>query len=134
MICKKCGEEIPDDAEFCPKCGQNQKENTSSTVEDGDLLNDLGLNTEYVGEYPKKNLVIAMVLSLFAGLGHLYIKKTDDGIKLLVVTVLLWIGYHYYYFVFGPLYLLFVILCMLDVHKKTNAYNNELVKNGNPPW
>lgn len=41
MFCKKCGEQIPDDSVFCPKCGQalnetrNQEEPATGGVQGG---------------------------------------------------------------------------------------------------
>lgn len=69
MICKKCGNQINDNALFCPKCGQktdNQTQNAGASVwQDANNRNTINhVNSE--GTHKKKHTLRTVVLSVVA--------------------------------------------------------------------
>ena len=80
MFCIKCGEEIDESHEFCPKCGHKK--------------NDTKPKFERPVEW--KSVPLTIVLSLvLSGLGHLYIEQIKKGVIYVAIgftlAVLSWI-------------------------------------------
>lgn len=76
MYCEKCGTQVPDNATFCPECGNKVREKKISAVKEDDILFPVivslilpGLGILIAGN-KKKGIVlfIATLISLFIGL------------------------------------------------------------------
>lgn len=76
MFCKKCGKEIPDDAQFCQFCGQSLNEKIQTSQSE------------------PKSQGIALILCLLlgmVGIHDFYLERNGAGIaKLLIIIFLGW--------------------------------------------
>lgn len=61
MFCQKCGSEIPDNADFCPKCGYNLKEDKPNDVSDKKSSTEQ-VNSNTKKSKSKKPLIIGGIL------------------------------------------------------------------------
>ena len=93
MYCRYCGAEVSEKAIFCPKCGVHPlndskfcQECGKPTVEKQEICTSCGvrlIHTSYVlPSFPAKRPGTAAVLSLFPGLGQLYLGQITKGISL----------------------------------------------------
>lgn len=74
MFCEKCGNEMPDDAKFCPSCGHD------NGVKSGAAKKTI----------ENKNMVLALIISfLLTGLGIAYAGDKKKGIVLFIVGLIL---------------------------------------------
>lgn len=94
MYCRYCGAEVSEKAIFCPTCGVHPlndskfcQECGKPTVEKQEICTSCGVRlihtTSYVlTSFPAKRPGTAAVLSLFPGLGQLYLGQITKGISL----------------------------------------------------
>jgi len=98
MFCYNCGNEIPDSAKFCPKCGAKLKDEVDKRNIDN------GFNSQNRNEFKQsfkgrdiyryekrelKNPWIALILSLLiVGLGQIYNGEVKKGLEMLVAAIL----------------------------------------------
>lgn len=77
MYCSKCGEQIPDNSQFCPKCG-------ASCNEQGPQYN-VNNSAPYYENKQTKSRGLATVLSiLIVGVGQMYLGQVVKGIVMLI--------------------------------------------------
>ncbi len=117
-FCGECGEEIPEDMEFCPVCG-SYREKAVITDDSGSRLTgcpscgapfrsgdtycaSCGKNLGNVNASPpvtmemQKRGIIAIILALgpgffnIFGLGHIYLKQYSRGVMFLGISLVLW--------------------------------------------
>lgn len=103
MFCSKCGEMIPDDAAFCPKCGSpvgGSPVNSAPPTIDQRIYVDVNYNNIS----PKSRTLAAVLCFFLGGLGihRFYVGKVGTGILWMVTLGL---------FGFGALVDFIVILC-----------------------
>jgi len=117
VFCIKCGEEIDESHEFCPKCGHKKNE----------IKSQLSTSIE------KKSVPLTIVLSvLLEGLGHLYIEQTKKGAIFAGIGLALWA------FTFIDIFALIVSLpfwgwVLYDAYKQVTLYNKFVEENGKKP-
>ena len=88
MFCKKCGAELAEGAQFCPKCGEPVEGNEKSNLSED--LNRIA-STDGEDASPKSRLVAAL-LAYFLGFvgGHMfYVGKTG---KAILMIIFFWTG------------------------------------------
>ncbi len=66
QYCRKCGEELDDDAEFCEKCGFQLNDNP---IEKNQSKNQTLQNKEFVTKLPLILAIIGIIVSIAEGLG-----------------------------------------------------------------
>lgn len=115
-ICSECGNEIPDDMDFCPHCGCMKSKafqmsqsgalthrtcpECGAQINEGDqYCGSCGAKVQYV-QVPmmkmRKYGMIAVALAVIPGffnvfgLGHLLMKEWSKGIMFLVISAVLW--------------------------------------------
>lgn len=85
-FCKKCGKELPENAEFCPACGEkinvSAEENTASASQTSKKNTDPNVSD-------KSRAVAALLAFFVGGLGihHFYCGKKNLGITMLVIFI-----------------------------------------------
>ena len=117
MFCIKCGDEIDESHEFCPKCGHKK--------------NDTKPKFERPVEW--KSVPLTIVLSLvLSGLGHLYIEQIKKGVIYVAIgftlAVLSWIDL----LILIPL-IPFYAWVIYDSYKQVKLYNKFVEENGKKP-
>ena len=92
MYCRNCGKPIPDDAEFCPDCGIRLRDPSVTYLEVYDSESEekkqkvrVEPPSEQSESRPRKSAVLAAVLSVVPGLGHLYLGRVTGGVLNLVI-------------------------------------------------
>lgn len=120
FICRDCGYEIPDDMEFCPRCGCLREKSTPVDDSTGFPLNvcpqcgaarsltdefcgacgaklpSLSTYRPYIRPKLRKNGALALMLALIPGffnvfgLGHLVLRQWSRGAMFLAMSVLVW--------------------------------------------
>ena len=117
MFCVKCGAEIEESHEFCPKCGNKKNES----------------KTKFERPIEWKSVPLAIVLSfILSGLGHLYIEQIKKGIIFVGIGLALWI-----FSIFEVFALLASIpfwgWVIYDSYKQVKLYNKFVEENGKKP-
>lgn len=147
MYCSNCGAEIPEDGEFCSKCG---------TSVNGGGFNQSYKNPQYV--IPMKSAGIAAVLSfIFTGLGQIYLGKIGRGLLLIcggiVIATCSMVAVFSGFVIDGAgeiidyqgmsaAWILIISIIAIaywvwqiyDAYKLANEYNEYLKQNGREPW
>ena len=116
MFCIKCGHEIDESHEFCPKCGNKKNETT---------------RIERPIEW--KSVPLTIVLSLvLSGLGHLYIEQIKKGVIYVAIgftlATLSWVDL----LILIPL-IPFYAWVIYDSYKQVKLYNKFVEENGKKP-
>lgn len=145
MYCTKCGTEIPDDSEYCSKCGNPTSPNAAQN-------NRYAGAPPYAYQYhrPLKSAGLAAILSfLFTGLGQVYAGRIARGIGFIVcgvaiVSVLSLMIFLVAGAAYGVFWVLFIaasiaslviwVFNIFDAYSLANEYNDVLQQTGNPPW
>lgn len=88
MYCKKCGAQIPDDSDFCPKCGAPQKANPSQNASQGggkpadqeEILKDMKCPNcgAPLSPAPGEAMVVCLYCGTSISLGSLGWSKVDE--------------------------------------------------------
>ena len=141
MYCRNCGNQIETDQEFCTSCGSREgegRQRPSSTI----LIRDKGAG------------IAALLSTIMAGLGQIYVGKIGRGILLLVIDIVftsistgimlsaLYIGGTNEEilgaWVIGGIFMIpyFIVWIwnIFDAYKLANQYNDLLQANGRRPW
>lgn len=101
MFCKKCGQEISDNAKFCTNCGTPvaetvtaEKSTTSSSNNVSNMQPQVVVYTQPTmgidPSWPLKNKIVAALLAIFLGgigIHKFYLNKTGQG---LAYALLFW--------------------------------------------
>mgnify|MGYP001250238264 FL=1 len=117
LFCVKCGEEIDENHEFCPKCGHKKNES----------------KPKFERPIEWKSVPLTIVLSfILTGLGHLYIEQIKKGIIFVGIGLALWI------FSIVEVSALFVSIpfwgwVIYDSYKQVKLYNKFVEENGKKP-
>ena len=117
MFCVKCGAEIEDSHEFCPKCGNKKNEDKTKI--------------EIPAE--SKSVPLTIILSVvLEGLGHLYIEQTKKGVIFVAIGLVL------YVITFVDVFALVIALpfwawVLYDAYKNVKLYNKFVEENGKKP-
>ncbi len=117
MFCVKCGEEIEESHEFCPKCGNKKN----------------GSKVKFERPVEWKSIPLTIVLSLvLSGLGHLYIEQIKKGVIYVAIgftlAALSWIDL----LILIPL-IPFYAWVVYDSYKQVKLYNKFVEENGKKP-
>ncbi len=85
MYCKKCGQELIEEAKFCSNCGEPVEDNEEKNNNLSDDLNNI-ISTDGENVSPKSRLVAAILAYLLGWVGgHLfYVGKTGKGVLMLI--------------------------------------------------
>ena len=143
MYCRNCGKEIDADARFCPYCGY--------TTGEPDYVPNYGPDADYDFEadhrgnstvtYKEKSEFVTILFSFFiTGLGHIYVGKTMEGVKVLAIMILLNVLTFFaamispYLGLLGFAVFVFWIYAMFDSYRFCKEYNESLRNTGYPPW
>lgn len=126
MYCQNCGNQLPDEASFCDKCGMRV-----GGLSDGYSPNS-GMASIMIN---KKSEGLALILSfLIPGLGQIYVGKSSAGALMIVAAVIL--GMTTALLILpGIIYIALWIYGMYNAYVEAKEYNRYLLDhNGNPPW
>ena len=93
QYCRKCGQELDDDAEFCDSCGfnlnsspaNNQEENTTDKSKPPVVSND---KKEFVTKLPLILAIIGIIVSIAEGLGTPMLMGWDNIMMAMAVSVI----------------------------------------------
>ncbi|MCR5422771.1 MAG: NINE protein [Bacilli bacterium] len=82
MYCKKCGAQLPDDAQFCASCGTK----VDGTVNMSEDLNRIAHPVDDGNASSRSRLVAALLAFFLGGFGvhEFYVGKTGAGILMLI--------------------------------------------------
>lgn len=76
MFCGNCGKEMPDDATFCPHCGNKNGENIKKT-------------SSQLSVTQNKNMITALIISfILMGLGIFYAGNKKKGLIIFIVGLI----------------------------------------------
>jgi TM2 domain-containing membrane protein YozV len=76
MFCENCGKEMPDDATFCPHCGNKNGENIKKT-------------SSQLSVTQNKNMITALIISfILMGLGIFYAGNKKKGLIIFIVGLI----------------------------------------------
>ncbi len=125
-LCNTCGQQLPDNAKFCSKCGAPQpQQNTSSMGKDGNPLGKLSYSelkrpgSPVVPDYFKILLIIPAIIALLVG-----ILATVYGVAAGPITVFLGVVIYFWpyrSFVDGKFYQAFLGSLILGVFYAISA-------------
>ena len=85
--CIKCGEQINDDAVFCPKCGEKQTQEEKITVNVSNDLKSFASSTS--DNISDKSRAVCALLAFFLGaigIHRFYMGKTTSGVLMLLFS------------------------------------------------
>ena len=150
MYCIKCGAEIPDESEFCSKCGNPTSPNAAQNNRYAGVPPPYAYQYQYQYQRPMKSVGLAAILSfLFTGIRQVYVGRIARGIGFIVCGVVIFSVLTLMMFIFGGIAssaigVLFIaasiisvviwIFNIFDAYSLANEYNDVLQQTGNPPW
>ena len=144
-VCSECGNEIPDDMDFCPQCGCLKSK--SFTLSEGGVLSyrtcpncgaELGEGDQFCGscgariqaahvpakmrKYGMLALALAVIPGFFNifGLGHLVMRNWSRGIMFLIISAVLW---YLSPFGFGDNFVVMILSIMVFFYQAMDILN-----------
>ena len=91
IFCFRCGAEIFEDAEICPKCGVRQHRHASTAKQSPESQQPQPAGSTAPPPRGQVNSGLAIILSFFwPGLGHIYLGDIMFGIFVMVMYAILW--------------------------------------------